>query len=144
MVALIVKIPGSEAHVTVQVARFMGQYGAHLGPVGPRWAPYWPHELCYQGGEEMIDKWYQNRSSLVQLMACHLFRVNPLPNPMITRHKSDCEEQTLVKTEVKNKHFLSTKCVFESLQNIGRVFYAMECWGWFYVITYQPLNVSLW
>ena len=26
-----------------------GQHGAHLGPVGPRWAPYWPHEPCYQG-----------------------------------------------------------------------------------------------
>ena len=25
------------------------QHGAHLGPVGPRWAPCWPHELCYQG-----------------------------------------------------------------------------------------------
>ena len=27
----------------------MGQHGAHLGPVGPRWAPCWPHEPCYQG-----------------------------------------------------------------------------------------------
>ena len=26
-----------------------GQHGAHLGPVGPRWAPYRPHEPCYQG-----------------------------------------------------------------------------------------------
>ena len=26
-----------------------GQYGAHLGPVGPRWAPCWPHEPCYKG-----------------------------------------------------------------------------------------------
>ena len=26
-----------------------GQHGAHLGPVGPRWAPCWPHEPCYQG-----------------------------------------------------------------------------------------------
>ena len=26
-----------------------GQQEAHLGPVGPRWAPCWPHELCYQG-----------------------------------------------------------------------------------------------
>ena len=25
-----------------------GQHGSHLGPVGPRWAPYWPHEPCYQ------------------------------------------------------------------------------------------------
>ena len=23
-----------------------GQHGAHLGPVGPRWAPCWPHERC--------------------------------------------------------------------------------------------------
>ena len=22
---------------------------AHLGPVGPRWAPCWSHEPCYQG-----------------------------------------------------------------------------------------------
>ena len=24
-------------------------HGAHLGPTGPRWAPWWPHELCYLG-----------------------------------------------------------------------------------------------
>ena len=24
-----------------------GQHGAHLGPVGPRWAPYWPVEPCH-------------------------------------------------------------------------------------------------
>ena len=38
-----------------QIAKFMGPTwgpprGAHLGPVGPRWAPCWPHEPCYQGG----------------------------------------------------------------------------------------------
>ena len=26
-----------------------GQHGAHLGPTGPRWTPYWPHKLCYLG-----------------------------------------------------------------------------------------------
>ena len=26
-----------------------GQHGAHLGPVGPRWAPCRPHEPCYLG-----------------------------------------------------------------------------------------------
>ena len=26
-----------------------GQHGAHLGPAGPRWAPFWPPEPCYQG-----------------------------------------------------------------------------------------------
>ena len=25
------------------------QHGTHLGPAGPRWAPCWPHESCYQG-----------------------------------------------------------------------------------------------
>ena len=24
-------------------------HGTHVGPVGPRWAPCWPHEPCYQG-----------------------------------------------------------------------------------------------
>ena len=24
-------------------------HGANLGPTGPRWAPCWPHELCYLG-----------------------------------------------------------------------------------------------
>ena len=27
-----------------------GQHGAHLGPVGPRWASCWPHEPCYRDG----------------------------------------------------------------------------------------------
>ena len=27
----------------------MGPIWAHLGPVGPRWAPCRPHEYCYQG-----------------------------------------------------------------------------------------------
>ena len=26
-----------------------GQHVVHLGPTGPRWAPCWPHELCYLG-----------------------------------------------------------------------------------------------
>ena len=24
-------------------------HGANMGPTGPRWAPCWPHELCYLG-----------------------------------------------------------------------------------------------
>ena len=26
-----------------------GQHGAHLGPVGPRWSPCWPHKPCCHG-----------------------------------------------------------------------------------------------
>ena len=46
-----------------------GQHVAHLGPVGPRWAPWWPHELCHQGisrpiasynfGIDCTSKWRQ-------------------------------------------------------------------------------------
>ena len=35
----------------------MGQHGAHLGPVGPRWAPCWPHESCYQGRQSCSTGW---------------------------------------------------------------------------------------
>ena len=31
------------------IAMFMRPTWAHLCPVGPRWAPCWPHEPCYQG-----------------------------------------------------------------------------------------------
>ena len=31
------------------IARFVGPTWAHLGLTGPRWAPCWPHELCYLG-----------------------------------------------------------------------------------------------
>ena len=30
----------------IQMSRCMGQHGAHLGPVGPRWAPCWPMTLA--------------------------------------------------------------------------------------------------
>ena len=36
-------------HVTTLRAGSWGRHGAHLGPTGPRWAPSWPHELCYLG-----------------------------------------------------------------------------------------------
>ena len=29
------------------IAGSWGQHGAHLGLTGHRWAPCWPHELCY-------------------------------------------------------------------------------------------------
>ena len=33
-----------------QIARSVcPTYGVHLGSVGPRWAPCWPYEPCYQG-----------------------------------------------------------------------------------------------
>ena len=41
-----------------------GQHGADLGPTGPRWAPYGPHELCYLGplvqNIDFLTKWCKN------------------------------------------------------------------------------------
>ena len=39
-----------------------GQHGAHLGPVGPRWAPRRPHEPCYLG-VDCISVWRYIHSS---------------------------------------------------------------------------------
>ena len=41
-------MPLIQTYSTTQIAKSMGQHGAHLGPVGPRWPPYRPHEPCYQ------------------------------------------------------------------------------------------------
>ena len=49
----------SEIPYVTQIAKFMGPTWAHLGPVGPRWAPCRPHEPCYQGrflGHDEIDR----------------------------------------------------------------------------------------
>ena len=36
-------------------------HGAHLGPTGPRWAPCWPHELCYLGW----DRWFYHKGPVM-------------------------------------------------------------------------------
>ena len=44
-----------------------GQHGAHLGPTRPRWAPCWPHELCYLGWFCMcVHIWSSKRCIVVQ------------------------------------------------------------------------------
>ena len=42
------------SHTNAPITRFLwpawGQSGScHLGPTGPRWAPFWSHELCNLG-----------------------------------------------------------------------------------------------
>ena len=38
---------------STQIAKFKWPTWAHLCPVGPRWAPHWPHEPCYQVSETL-------------------------------------------------------------------------------------------
>ena len=53
--------------VRTQIARFMGPTCGHLGPVGPRWAPCWPHEPCYQG---TISLCWNNLPGLWNVLNC--------------------------------------------------------------------------
>ena len=67
---------------TALIARFMGQHRAHLGPTGPKGAPYWPHELCFLGSYETEStRWlYQTRHQnsngwIINYFETPLFRV---------------------------------------------------------------------
>ena len=58
------------------IARLMGPiYGAHLGPTGPRWAPCWPHKLCYLVVDGLVQERH-NSSALA--MELRLSCTNPL------------------------------------------------------------------
>ena len=67
-----------------------GQHGAHLGPVGPRWAPCGPHEPCYQ--------WcllYLSCMPFIspQLMGCEWPVIQH--QLLITQHRGNHQEGTL-------------------------------------------------
>ena len=53
-----------------------GQHGAHLGPIGPRWAPCWPHEVCYLG-------YHCRGTTNVFLTAVISTRTNPQSEPVV-------------------------------------------------------------
>ena len=53
-----------------------GQYGAHLAPVGPTWAPCWSHEHCYQGVNHPCNALYcDDKMSHImwQCLVCRLY-----------------------------------------------------------------------
>ena len=58
-----------------------GLHGFHLGPVGPRWAPCWPHDNCYQRNDvkESTTFLYLCYDICCFSMSCYLFRwVSPI------------------------------------------------------------------
>ena len=57
-----------------EIANSWDQHGAHLGPVGPRWAPCWPHKPCYQGYSsdyKISHKIYIQLCFVLSLVCCH-------------------------------------------------------------------------
>ena len=40
--------------IHTQITRLMGQHGAHLGPIGPRWAAWCPHDLAIWGVSAVV------------------------------------------------------------------------------------------
>ena len=59
----------------------MGQHGDHLGPVGPSWAPCWPHEPSYQG----YVSW--------SMIYCHfLLTSQQAPNKIQSPDSRNCEQ----------------------------------------------------
>ena len=55
----------------IQIARFIGPSWGHLGPTGPRWAPCWPHELCYLGS--FSSERAHNVGSMAVMLRFNLF-----------------------------------------------------------------------
>ena len=47
----------------------------HLGPTGPRWAPCWPHELCYLGtsNDGEASSTFTGVYDISNLLNCALF-----------------------------------------------------------------------
>ena len=67
----------------LQIAKLVGQHVSHLGPVGPRWDPCWPHKPCYQG-------FFWNHSTIPCIcwkIICFQKRRNKSIDPQIGRAK---------------------------------------------------------
>ena len=68
-----------------------GQHGAHLGPVGPRWAPCWPYEPCYQGRCRLEGF---GRCCFAYMYAAPTLW-NPLPTPVKRASSTDTFKSSL-------------------------------------------------
>ena len=87
-------VPDSKVH--------WGQYGTHLGPVGPRWAPCWPHEPCYQECLYIYTApWCLWPSSSVSSIPLHWWSL-PLANTVET---SITKDSKTVKNHTRPGHF---------------------------------------
>ena len=99
----------TKSKLALQIAKFIGPtYGAHLGPVGPRWAPCWPHEPCYQSPHYwslcQVNPWTRGRPL-----------VSPNQGAVINAGiilRYDVAIKNKMKISIRRKSHLDLKCVF--------------------------------
>ena len=59
---------------STQIKSSWDQHGAHLGPVGPRWSPWWPNEPWYQGCIHGKRIYFCKIDSVFRLLGQHWLR----------------------------------------------------------------------
>ena len=84
-----------------------GQHGAHLGPVGPRWAPFWPHEPCCRGTRQGAGKYIRHRHG--NHCACRYLRY-----PMWVMLLTQCQTRFFILPIIDFKIWLSYIARLES------------------------------
>ena len=55
-----------------------GQHGAHLGPISPRWAPYWLHKPCYQSSHSNQHHFFLLHKQWKAISTWHTLHLKPL------------------------------------------------------------------
>ena len=65
-----------------------GQHGAHLGPVGPIWAPCWPHEPCYLGCLDEIMKMNKGLLKMTRFRVCERLPYTSFVNMVVWKRSS--------------------------------------------------------
>ena len=63
------------------IAKFIGPTWDPSGPTGPRWAPCWPHELCYLRCCQVCESLLTNLEFDIDIV----YFTNPSPSVIITR-----------------------------------------------------------
>ena len=124
-----------------------GQYGAHLGPTGPRWAPCWPHELYYLGFVlcfNTISKAslypINDMLKLVWIMAWHWNVNKALFELMMTFYTTRRKMIKLIGTEAQQKCKLCTLFVDELLSDIK--YHEIIVSQWCLMVTKSGVNIG--
>ena len=85
-------------------------HGAHLDPVGPRWAPCWPHESCYQGIFSWVEIIFVSRKSFA--------RVHVYIETFKMLHIAESPAYTVSKTKTRKSVSIPNTKWYSSIQTL--------------------------